>query len=50
LVIAGSHTNPIALASARPTILATYELDSRRVLADLAAGRDPGRDAVIVLR
>jgi hypothetical protein len=26
------------------------DLDSRRVLAELAAGRDPGRDAVVTLR
>lgn len=50
LVIAGSHANRLALAAARPTLLATFELDTRRVLAALAAGNDPGRDAVIVLR
>lgn len=50
LVVAGSHANRFALAAARPTLLATFELDTRRVLASLAAGDDPGRDAVIVLR
>ncbi|MEX2546593.1 MAG: helix-turn-helix transcriptional regulator [Chloroflexota bacterium] len=50
LVIAGSHANRLALTAARPTLLATFELDTRRVLASLAAGQDPGRDAVIALR
>ena len=50
LVVAGSHANRVALAAARATLLATFELDTRRVLASLAAGEDPGRDAVIVLR
>lgn len=50
LVIAGSHANRQALIAARPTVLATFELDTRRVLASLEAGADPGRDAVIVIR
>ncbi|HWH24227.1 MAG TPA: helix-turn-helix transcriptional regulator [Candidatus Limnocylindria bacterium] len=50
IVIAGSRANRAALAEARDTMLATFELDSRRVLAALAGGRDPGRDAVIVMR
>ena len=50
LVVAGSHANRVALAAARPTLLATFELDTHRVLASLEAGHDPGRDAVIVLR
>jgi transcriptional regulator with XRE-family HTH domain len=49
LVIAGSHANRRALAEARPTLLASFDLDTRRVLAALAAGDDPGRDAAIVL-
>lgn len=49
LVIAGTHANRQALSEARATLLASYELDTRRVLAGLGAGRDPGRDAVIVL-
>jgi transcriptional regulator with XRE-family HTH domain len=50
LVIAGSHANREALAMARSTLLATFDLDTRRVLASLVAGDDPGRDAVIVIR
>lgn len=49
LVIAGTHANRRALEEARSTLLASFDLDSRRVLAALAAGKDPGRDAVIVL-
>ena len=50
LVVAGSHANRQALIAARPTLLATFDLDTRRVLASLEAGEDPGRDAVIVIR
>jgi len=49
LVVAGTHANRRALADARSALLATFDLDTRRVLADLAAGRDPGRDAIILL-
>lgn len=49
LVIAGTHANRRALSDARTTLLASYEVDARRVLSMLAAGQDPGRDAVIVL-
>jgi transcriptional regulator with XRE-family HTH domain len=49
LVIAGTHANRTALASARSTLVSAFDLDSRRLMADLAAGRDPGRDGVIVL-
>ena len=49
LVLAGSHANRNALVSARPMLLASFDLDTRRLLADLAVGRDPGRDGIIVL-
>lgn len=49
IVVAGSHANRVAVAAARPTLLATFDTDTRRVLAALAAGADPGRDAVVVL-
>ena len=49
LAIAGTHANRRALASARPSLVPAFDLDSRRLLADLAAGRDPGNDGVIVL-
>ncbi|MBA2633560.1 MAG: helix-turn-helix transcriptional regulator [Chloroflexi bacterium] len=49
LVIAGTHANRTALASARAALLSSFDLDSRRLLADLAAGRDPGRDGIVTL-
>lgn len=49
LVIAGTHANRNALASARPALLSSFDFDSRRQLGDLAAGRDPARDGIIVL-
>jgi len=49
LVIAATHANRNALASARSALLNSFDLDSRRLLADLAAGRDPGRDGIIML-
>jgi transcriptional regulator with XRE-family HTH domain len=49
VVLAGTHANRVALAEARASLLATFDLDSRRVLGLLTAGQDPGSDAVIVL-
>lgn len=49
IVIAGTHANRRALADARPALVEAFDLDTRRVMAELAAGRDPGRDAIVVL-
>ncbi len=49
LVIAGTHANRNALLAVRPALVASFELDSRRLLRDLGAGRDPGRDGIVVL-
>jgi transcriptional regulator with XRE-family HTH domain len=49
LVIAATHANRNALAGARATLAAAFDLDTRRVMAELAAGRDPGRDAIVLL-
>jgi transcriptional regulator with XRE-family HTH domain len=49
LVIAATHANRNALADARATLAASFDLDTRRVMAELAAGRDPGRDAIVLL-
>lgn len=49
IVVAGTHANREALRSVRPTLVNSFELDARRVLNELAAGRDPGRDAIITL-
>lgn len=49
VVVAATHANRNALASTRGALVDAFDLDARRVLAELAAGRDPGRDAIIVL-
>jgi transcriptional regulator with XRE-family HTH domain len=49
IVLAGTHTNRAALNEARLSLSAAFELDTKRVLAALAAGKDPGRDAIVVL-
>lgn len=49
LVVAATHANRNAMASARSALLNSFDLDSRRLLGDLAAGRDPGRDGILML-
>ena len=49
IVVAGTRANRTALAEARGGLAGAFDLDTRRVMADLAAGRDPGRDAIVVL-
>jgi len=49
IVVAGSHANRRALADARSILAANFDLDTRRTLAALADGKDPGRDAIVVL-
>jgi transcriptional regulator with XRE-family HTH domain len=49
LVVAGSGSNRDALRLVRPSLVEAFDLDTRRLLADLAAGRDPGRDGIVVL-
>lgn len=49
IVVAGTHANREALRAVRSTLVNSFELDARRVLNELAAGRDPGRDAIIPL-
>ena len=49
IVVAGSRANRRAIDEARPALLAAFDLDTRRTLAALAAGRDPGRDSIILL-
>ena len=50
LVVADTHANARALRAVSSTLVAAFDLDTRRVLRELSAGRDPGRDALIVLR
>jgi hypothetical protein len=49
IVVAGTHGNRRVLDEARATLVASFDLDTRRTLATLAEGRDPGRDAIVVL-
>jgi transcriptional regulator with XRE-family HTH domain len=49
LVVAGTHSNRRALEATRGTLAEAFDLDTRRVMADLARGADPGRDAIVVL-
>ena len=50
LVVADTHANARAVSAAAPILVAAFDLDARRVLRELAAGRDPGRDALILFR
>lgn len=49
LVVAGTHGNRRAVEATRGSLAGAFDLDTRRVLADLARGADPGRDAIVVL-
>jgi len=49
LVVAGTHANRRALEAVRASLVEAFDLDTRRVMADLARGADPGRDAIILL-
>lgn len=49
LVVAATHANRRAVAAASGTLVAAFDLDTRRVMAELAAGHDPGRDAIVLL-
>jgi transcriptional regulator with XRE-family HTH domain len=49
IVVAGTHANRRALSEARGALVAAFDLDTRRALADLGAGRDPGRDAIVAM-
>lgn len=49
IVVSGTRANRAALAETRGTLASAFDLDTRRVMADLAVGRDPGRDAIVAL-
>jgi transcriptional regulator with XRE-family HTH domain len=49
IVVAATHANRDALAATRRTLVDSFDLDSRAVMGALAAGRDPGRDAIVLL-
>jgi transcriptional regulator with XRE-family HTH domain len=49
LLAAATHANRRALTAAEPLLAAAFPVGSRSALAALAAGRDPGDDALILL-
>jgi transcriptional regulator with XRE-family HTH domain len=49
LVVAATHANRRTLDAARASLVAAFDLDTRRVLRDLARGADPGRDAIVLI-
>ena len=49
IVVAATHANRRALDEARPTLIGAWDLDTRRVLAALGTGRQPERDAIILV-
>lgn len=49
VAVAGTHANRRALSSVSSTLVAAFDLDSRRLMSELKAGRDPGRDGVVLL-
>jgi len=49
ILIAGTHANRRALEQARPSLAGAWDLDGRRVMASLAAGRQPDHDAIILI-
>ena len=49
LVVAGTHANRRALDEARSALNGAWDLDTRRVMAALAAGRQPDHDALVLI-
>jgi hypothetical protein len=49
LLLADTHANRTALASADPMIRASFPIGTRAAMAALTAGRDTGGDALIVI-
>jgi len=49
LAVAGTHANRRALEEARPALTGVWDLDTRHVMAALAAGRQPDHDAIILI-
>jgi transcriptional regulator with XRE-family HTH domain len=49
LVIRGSNANRRAIRVAEPVLRAHLRTGTRSILSDLAAGRDPGADCLVVL-
>jgi transcriptional regulator with XRE-family HTH domain len=50
LLVADTHGNRAAVASASRSLAADFPLGSRAVLSALGAGRDPGADGIVLMR
>ena len=50
LAVAGTHANRRALDEARSALNGAWDLDTRRVMAALGAGRQPDHDALILIQ
>jgi transcriptional regulator with XRE-family HTH domain len=49
IVVAATHANRRAFDAARPALAGAWDIDTRRVMAALAAGRQPDRDAIVLI-
>ncbi len=49
VVVMATHANRRALDSARDVVAAAFPVQTRQVMAALAAGRDPGADGIVLL-
>ncbi len=49
MIIAATHANRRAMDEARPAVIGAWDLDTRRVMAALGAGRQPAHDAIVMI-
>ena len=49
VVVKATHANRRALSAARDIVAAAFPLGTRKVMAALAAGRDPGANGIVLL-
>ncbi len=49
LVVAATRANRRAMDEARPAVIGAWDLDTRRVMAELGAGRQPAHDAIVMI-
>ena len=49
MAVAATHANRRALDQARPALATAWDLDTRRVMTALGAGRQPDRNAVVLI-
>ena len=49
IVLAATHASRRALEEARPALSGSWDLDTRRAMAALSAGRQPERDAIVLI-